>query len=76
MIKAIIIALTTVKCYQNKTNLRDLRNDTNKDNVVPIDGGFLYDITLDDGTVIKDLNYDGLQKYIKDHEDVGYDFKF
>ena len=44
--------------------------------VVPIDGGFLYDITLDDGTVIKDLNYDGLQKYIKDHEDVGYDFKF
>jgi hypothetical protein len=50
--------------------------DTNKDNVVPIDGGFLYDITLDDGTVVKDLNYDGLQKYIKDHEDVGYDFKF
>jgi hypothetical protein len=50
--------------------------DTNKDNVVPTDAGFLYDITLDDGTVIKGLDYDGLQKYVKDHEDIGYDFKF
>jgi hypothetical protein len=50
--------------------------DTNKDNDVPTDAGFLYDITLDDGTVIKGLNYDDLQKYIKDHEDIGYDFKF
>jgi hypothetical protein len=50
--------------------------DLNKDNVVPTDAGFIYDITLDDGTVIKGLNYDELQKYIKDHEDIGYDFKF
>jgi hypothetical protein len=50
--------------------------DTNKDNVIPTDAGFLYDITLDDGTVIKGLDYDGLQKYVKDHEDIGYDFKF
>jgi hypothetical protein len=50
--------------------------DLNKDNVVPADAGFLYDITLDNGTVIKGLNYDELQKYIKDHEDIGYDFKF
>jgi hypothetical protein len=45
-------------------------------NDIPTDAGFLYDITLDDGTVIKGLNYDELQKYIKDHEDIGYDFKF
>ena len=50
--------------------------DLNKDNVVPADAGFLYDITLDNGTVIKGLNYDDLQKYIKDHENIGYDFKF
>jgi hypothetical protein len=48
----------------------------NKDNNIPTDASFLYDITLDDGTVIKGLNYDELQKYIKDHEDIGYDFKF
>jgi hypothetical protein len=50
--------------------------NTNKDNDVPTDAGFLYDITLDNGTVVKGLNYDELQKYIKVHEDIGYDFKF
>ena len=40
------------------------------------DSGFVYDITLDDGTVDKGLNYTELQKYIKEHEEIGYDFKF
>jgi len=51
-------------------------SDLNKDNDVPVDAGFLYDITLDDGTVIQGLNYEDLQKYIKENEDIGYNFKF
>lgn len=51
-------------------------SDLNKDNDVPVDAGFLYDITLDDGTVVQGLNYEDLQKYIKENEDIGYDFKF
>ena len=43
-------------------------------NDVPI--GFLYDITLENGDIVKGLNYEQLQKYIKDNEDIGYDFKF
>lgn len=43
---------------------------------IPTDADFLYDITLDDGTVVKGLNYEQMQKYIKDHENIGYDFKF
>lgn len=43
---------------------------------LPSDAGFVYDITLDDGTVIKGLNYEELQAYIKKHEEIGYDFKF
>jgi len=43
---------------------------------IPTDAGFLYDITLDNGTVVKGLNYEEMQKYIKDHENIGYDFKF
>ena len=38
--------------------------------------GFLYDVTLENGTIIKSLNYDELQKYIKDNENLNYDFKF
>jgi hypothetical protein len=43
---------------------------------VPTDADFLYDITLDNGTIVKGLNYEQMQKYVKDHENVGYDFKF
>jgi len=43
---------------------------------VPTDADFLYDITLDNGTVIKGLNYEEMKKYVKVHEDIGYDFKF
>ena len=43
---------------------------------VPTDADFLYDITLDNGTVVKGLNYEQMQKYVKDHENIGYDFKF
>lgn len=43
---------------------------------LPADAGFVYDITLDDGTVVKDLSYEDLQKYIKKHENIGYDFQF
>lgn len=38
--------------------------------------GFLYDITLDDGTVVTGLNYEELQSYIKKNEDIGFDFQF
>jgi hypothetical protein len=38
--------------------------------------GFLYDITLSNGEVVKGMNYDELQKYISENEDVEYDFKF
>ena len=68
-----------------------LANDMNKESTKPVNGGtfsngnngnvptdadFLYDITLDNGTVVKGLNYEQMQKYVKDHENVGYDFKF
>lgn len=49
---------------------------SNGNNNVPTDADFLYDITLDNGTVVKGLNYEQMQKYVKDHENVGYDFKF
>ncbi len=47
-----------------------------KENDLPADAGFVYDITLDDGTVVKGLNYEQMQEYIKKHEDIGYDFQF
>jgi hypothetical protein len=68
-----------------------LANDMNKESTKPVKGGtfsngnngsvptdadFLYDITLDNGTVVKGLNYEQMQKYVKDHENIGYDFKF
>jgi hypothetical protein len=37
---------------------------------------FVYDITLDDGTIVKGLNYEELQKFISDNEDIGYNYKF
>ena len=43
---------------------------------VPTDADFLYDITLDNGTVVRGLNYEQMRKYVKDHENIGYDFKF
>lgn len=43
---------------------------------VPTDADFLYDITLDNGTVVKGLSYEQMKKYVKVHEDIGYDFKF
>lgn len=48
----------------------------NLPNDLPGDAGFLYDITLDDGTVIKGLNYEEMQSYIKKNEDIGFDFRF
>lgn len=65
----------------------DLKKDSSDPNVdkipngnlagdLPADAGFVYDITLDDGTVVKDLSYEDLQKYIKKHENIGYDFQF
>jgi hypothetical protein len=68
-----------------------LANDMNKESTKPVKGGtfsngnngsvptdadFLYDITLDNGTVVKGLNYEQMKKYVKDHENIGYDFKF
>ena len=41
-----------------------------------IDDLFVYDITLDDGTIIKGLNYEDMEKFISDNKDLGYDFKF
>jgi hypothetical protein len=40
------------------------------------DAEFLYDITLSDGTILRELNYEQMQNYIKEHENIGYDFKF
>lgn len=37
---------------------------------------FVYDITLDDGTVVKGLDYDKLQEFISENEDIAYNFKF
>jgi len=70
--------LIKIKNDLDKDNSEPVKDkgDLNKDNDVPTDAGFLYDITLDDGRVITGLNYEELQKYIKDHEDIGYDFKF
>ena len=50
--------------------------DLNGGNDIPRDSGFVYNITRDDGTVIKGLNYDEMQKYIKENEDIGYNFQF
>jgi len=64
----------------NKTNSEPVKTggtfSNGKNGSVPTDADFLYDITLDNGTVIKGLNYEQMQKYVKDHENVGYDFKF
>jgi len=51
MIKVIIIALTTVKCYQNKTNLRDLHNYTNKDNVTMYPDSITYRPSIRNSTL-------------------------
>ncbi len=37
---------------------------------------FVYDITLDDGTEIKGLDYEKLQEFLKENEDIAYNFKF
>lgn len=58
-----------------KEGTEPVKTETGPNDLDP-NAGFLYDITLDDGTVVKGLNYEQLQKYIKDHEDIGYDFKF
>ena len=60
----------------------DLKKDTNNieqlvsDNNLPPDASFVYDITLDDGSLIKGPNYDELQKYINDNESLAFDFRF
>jgi hypothetical protein len=58
-----------------KEGTEPVKTETGPNDLDP-NAGFLYDITLDDGTVVKDLNYEQLQKYVKDNEDIGYDFKF
>jgi hypothetical protein len=64
----------------NKTNSEPVKTggtfSNGNNGSVPTDADFLYDITLDNGTVVKGLNYEQMQKYVKDHENVGYDFKF
>ena len=42
----------------------------------PAEDAFIYDVTLDDGTIVKDLNYEALQKFISDNQDIGYNYKF
>ena len=37
---------------------------------------FVYDITLSDGRVVTGLNYEELQKFISENEDVGYNFQY
>lgn len=37
---------------------------------------FVYDITLPDGSVKRDLNYEELQKFIAENEDIEYNFQF
>ena len=58
------------------TNTQGLNGSILNGTDVPKDSGFVYDITLDDGTVVKGLNYDELQKYIKENEELGYNFKY
>ena len=54
----------------------DMNKTTSEPVKVPTDADFLYDITLDNGTVVRGLNYEQMRKYVKDHENIGYDFKF
>lgn len=49
---------------------------TPADSVTPGTEAFIYEITLPDGTVVKDLNREEMQKYVDDHKDIGYDFQF
>jgi len=60
----------------NPKDLKGLNGEDLNGNDIPKDSGFVYNITRDDGTVVKGLNYDEMQKYIKEHEDIGYNFKF
>ena len=57
-------------------DLKGLNGEDLNGNDIPKDSGFVYNITRDDGTVIKGLNYDEMQKYIKENEDIGYNFQF
>ena len=42
----------------------------------PAEDGFIYDVTLDDGTIVQNLNYEELQKFISDNQDIGYNYRF
>jgi hypothetical protein len=37
---------------------------------------YLYNITLSDGTILTNLTYDQLQKYLSEHSDIEFDFNF
>jgi hypothetical protein len=49
---------------------------TPADSVTPGTEAFIYEITLPDGTVLKDLNREEMQKYVDENKDIGYDFQF
>jgi len=57
-------------------DLKGLNGEDLNKNDIPKDAGFVYNITKDDGTVVKGLNYEEMQKYIKENEDIGYNFQF
>lgn len=57
-------------------DLKGLNGEDLNGNDIPKDAGFVYNITKDDGTVVKGLNYEEMQKYIKENEDIGYNFQF
>lgn len=61
----------------NKLINGDLPGDNQSVNANgPAEDAFVYDITLDDGTIVKGLNYEELQKFVTDNEDIGYNYKF
>lgn len=89
LIPAPHIKLCSKSADPDISDLIKIKNDLDKDSGLtssipsgkkqedlPADAGFLYDITLDNGTVVKGLNYEEMKEYLKKHEDVGYDFQF
>lgn len=89
LIPAPHIKLCSKSADPDISDLIKIKNDLDKDSGLtasipsgtkpqdlPADAGFVYDITLSDGTVKTGLNYEEMQAYIKKHEDIGYDFQF
>lgn len=53
-----------------------LANNLSKDGYNITEPTYLYNITLNDGSIISGLHYNELQKYINEHQDINFQFSY